>query len=97
MNYTVTDEDVLNHISDDLIYIRELVSSEKEKGPSHLNILRQAHLGRLVVVFVNNAMEAYRDLVARNVGITKKDCTWEAFFGSPIIHPFLRPAASNGA
>lgn len=75
MEQKISDEDILNTISDDMIYIRELVERERP----HLNILREAHLGRIVVVFVAAAMESYRDILAR-ILFSKNSMQWAQFF-----------------
>lgn len=61
----VSDEDVLNNISDDVIYLSDFVDKEKK---SHTNNVRQTHVGRIVVVFTYTALEAFRDLAARAIG-----------------------------
>lgn len=71
----VTDTDVLNNISDDLIYLRELVERERKS----LNFLKESHLARLVIVFVATGMEAYRDIQARSL-FSKNSMSWESFF-----------------
>lgn len=73
----VSDSDVLNNISDDMIYLRELV--KRERGS--LNFLKESHLARLVVVFVATGMEAYRDILAREL-FSKNSMSWEEFFKS---------------
>lgn len=83
----VTDDDVLNNISDDMIYITELVRNEKSKG---LNFLKESHLGRLVVVFTYNSIEAHRDFIARKIGATKKDIQWDKFFDNTELSPIFR-------
>lgn len=90
----VTDENVLNNISDDMIYLRELVVLERKKG---VNILKAAHLGRLVVVFVYNSMEAHRDFVARKLKFTEKCITWKKFFESDLRPYFEKILKSNGS
>lgn len=88
----ISDEDVLNNISDDMIYIRELVVKEKKRG---LNFLRASHLGRLVIVFVSNCIEAHRDLIARKIGATEKTIFWDNFLNQSELSPIFKNLIST--
>lgn len=83
----ITDNDVINNISDDMIYIRELVAREKNLG---VNLLKASHLGRLVTVFIYNSLEAHRDFLARSIGATDKCLDWNSFLDHSVLTPIFK-------
>lgn len=78
----VTDDDVINNIADDILYLKDMVTREKK---SNLNQLKIAHLGRLVTVVAYNCLDAYKDFIARNSSMAEKTIAWNDFFQHPKI------------
>lgn len=82
----INNDSVVNNISDDGIYIRELVEREKRAG---LNSLKQAHLGRLVTVFCYNSLEAYKNVIVREEGLHQRELAWEIFLKRSSLTPYF--------
>lgn len=80
-DFKISDEDVLDNISDDIIYFRELIEREKKVG---LNFLKESHLGRLAFVLIYNCIEAHRDYIGRKLALTNSTIHWGPFFDSPL-------------
>lgn len=65
-----------------MLYLRDIVKRE-----SKLGVPRAKHpsLGRLVVVFAYNTLEAWRDYVVRDLNISEKNLYWTEFFNNKKI------------
>ncbi len=93
-NTFISNKNVIDSISDDGLYVRELVTREKKVG---LNSLKQAHLGRLVIVFCYNSLEAYKNVIVREEGLHPQELPWPHFLKqSPLTPYFERIVAGQG-
>ncbi|AHZ85961.1 hypothetical protein EP01_13595 [Bdellovibrio bacteriovorus] len=88
----ITNNDVINNISDDALYIRSLVGREKK---ANLNILQQAHLGRLVTVFSYNHLDAYKNVIVREEGLHLKELPWDNFINNSALTPYFKKVVAS--
>ncbi len=82
----ITNKNVIDNISDDGLYIRELVIREKTAG---LSKLKTAHLGRLVTVFCYNSIDAYKNVIVREEGLHPQELPWTPFFKQSPLTPYF--------
>ena len=83
----VEDRDGIDHSSDDMIYIREIVKRESSIGCSRY---KHPSLGRIVVVFSYNTLESWKDFIARGLQISTSTVEWVNFFQHKPIQKELK-------
>jgi hypothetical protein len=67
----VTDESVIDQISDDWEYLCNMWKEAQSKGEKFYDQPRQAHYARLFTVFGNAIIEGYKRIIARRMNVSE--------------------------